>query len=195
MKRAVPILVFLVVSCIPNPVFAETKGGQPNNTAFDRTVADLKSDRTQRIVRSAKDGIEVACTLLPARKALAIGWEINNPGRKEVDIKADDIRVFDQIRGYYAMTPGEAAQTLFGTRSKPATADPFMDAAAPSSYAVPAVGPGSKDAEDVILSAFNFVKTDSARSSGLLYYAIYGKKAKVTVTMNIDGETLEFEFN
>jgi hypothetical protein len=194
MKRQALFLSFLIVSCVADPVFAKSQGDGLYHDPFDRTVAYLTTDRAQRITRITKGGIDAACTMLPTRQILAVGWEINNPGGEELEITPADIRIFDRIREYGAMTPGEAAQVLYGSKNKPWTADPFLDAVTPSSYIVPSAESG-KGADDVIMSAFNFGKTGSGRRIGLTYYPIYGRKAKLTATIKIRDETLAFNFD
>lgn len=195
MKIIKIILVCAVIFYAAPFGFAEDQKGVFYHSSFDRLVSYLKSNETQSAVQTGRDGIKVTCTLLPREGVLTVAWEIHNPRKIALDIEPGDIVISDQVRTYEPMVPATASGMLYGTSYEKPVVDPFIDAAAPSSYALPAAEPESSSVKDIFASAYNFGKNDSARIMGVTYYERYGRNARIAGQMKINGETLKFVFD
>lgn len=179
---------------IATPAIADLETDRTRHGSFDRTVSELTCDAAQTLTRTGKDGIKVTCITMPCEQLIAVAWEIYNPQKITLDITPESIKLYNQVRERESVLPVQAAGMLYGTRYNKPVADPFIDAAAPSSYDAPSVQSASAKSQDIIKSAFNFGKTNAVKTMGVIYYVRLGRNEKLTSMITLNGQTLKFEF-
>ena len=184
-SRLVIVLLFTAL------IFVKCAEAHTQQEAFDECVGMLKDVFSQKSIQTGKDGISVACTIMPAEEIASVAWEIKNPDNKPLTIRPEDVRLYSGSREFNPVSPNEAIDILYRWTRESNTVTETQEA-----FRSLQIAPEEESDEELMYkSVFQFGDTDSAVISGITYFACRLRDlTNVTAEIKVNEESFKFNF-
>ncbi|MCX5704485.1 MAG: hypothetical protein NTZ92_00210 [Candidatus Omnitrophica bacterium] len=184
---------FVIILFFAVTIFAQDVEMDNHQEAFNKIAKVMKRGVfSQDSTQAGKDGISVACTIMPSEEIVSVAWKIENPDNKTLTIKSQDMRLYSTSKEFKLTGADSAIDVLDDWNVDSDAVNDSQETREDLQGS-----PGQESKEEVMReSAFRFGDNSGIVVSGVTYFVCRLKDlSNVTAEIKVDGQDFKFSFD